>query len=881
MPRVLHRAPRWLDYGTPGFHFFQESSDRQASDAPAHDTASRRIAHRDNEVFYAVGKELRWSTIDILKEANEGGPPPYKVLVTPVPADRPIQQISISRDGSFVAVLTTHTCHVCILPPSESLDFSGQQSLKLKYFTVGETAHVRENSPLVSAIWHPLSPSGTGLVTITKDACVRLWELDQDNRISFSQPTVAVDLKKLANATSAKDDLGASKYGANKGYSADDVDMLVAGACFGGQGLEEEDGWSSMTLWVAMTEGDVYALCPFLPTDFWAPTTLLPSLTTSVVAKATFLAYDGDASDAEKRISRQQEAWLQELDEQDPVCPPGHYDFEVYSRPKKLSPIAKLQGPFQLSPEPLDGEITDIHVIAPKVNQEDLFEDEDFEDLAIGEGLSIGIVCLATSTNQVHVCLNVEGVEAEWLPAKRPRTFQLEEAISHNLLLFETIDLATKGGSAATYPTFTTSPADRYELFTTQPSGIYSLSFRPWIAILEDELAASGGSQGIGFRVDVILKSSTTLVEDITGDVNEPLEHANAAIVVLDDADAEYIALTSVASRPLAAVLDKPSSATHGFEPDNPFQSNPLLTPEARTPYIPSPVFFKASRLPAQIEEWRRASATGVDQGNIKGAVNFSPYTLQKITAAHQIVANETHDLNTAAADLFRRMERMLNEMKAQIDRVRDLSNRVNSVTGEDEFPQSQRPGDPELVRGGRNKIQKRVEQQREKTKEIQDRVERLRNKMRNVGGKEMSLKEKQFAEEVDRIQQTLLGKQQSNPTGPTGILDMENSSLTARTEEDEEQKSLEARFEDVQRVVKQLQAQAEQIQSEREKRDEEAAVADSRPTSRATSITQGADYRQRKMDHVWALLDRESALVDAVSARLEGLQMGTRDAML
>ena len=874
MPKILHRAPRWLDYNTPGYNFFQDKTISKSKATETPEAPSRKIAHRENEVFFAVGKELRWTNIDTLKEAVKGDQPPYKVLITPVPSDRAIQQISISPEGSFIAVLTSHTCHVCILPPPESLDFSDQQKLKLKYFQVGETAHVVETSPLVSAIWHPLSPSGNGLVTVTKDACVRLWELDQENRITFSQPTVAVDLKKLANATSARDDLGASTYGTNKGFSADDVDMLVAGACFGGQGLEEEDGWSSMTLWVAMTEGDVYALCPFLPTEFWAPSTLLPSLTTSVVAKAGFLDNDRDATEHELRTSRQQQAWLQELDEQDPISVPGRYEFDVYSRPKKLSSIAKLQGPFQLSPEPLDGEITDIHVVAPKVNQEDLFEDEDFEDLAVDEGLSIAVVCLATSTNQVHVCLNVEGVEAEWLPAKRPRGFQLDEDTEHNLLLFETIDLAQEG-STKTYPTFTTSPADRYEIFTTQPSGIYSLSFKPWIGMLEDELAPSEGSQGIGFRIDIILKSLSTSVEDISGNINEPLQQANAAIVILDDTDAEYIVLTSDSTRPVATVLDKPAIASHPFEPDDQFQSNPLVTPESRTPYIPSDVFFKKSLLGPQIDEWRRASMSGADRGNIKGAVNFSPYTLQKITAAHQIISEETHDLNTAAADLFRRIERMISEMKAQIDRVRDLSNRVNSVTGEDEFPQSQRPGDPELVRGGRNKIQKRVEQQREKTKEIQDRVERLRKKMRSIGGKEMSLKERQFAEEVERIQQTVLGKQQSNPTGPAGILHMENSNLTTRTEEEEDDhNSVVDRFEEVTRVVKQLKAQAEQIQK---KAEEATAEAESRPTSRASAAAQGPDYRQRKMDHVWELIERETALVNAVSARLEGLQMETR----
>ncbi|PPJ61079.1 hypothetical protein CBER1_07406 [Cercospora berteroae] len=882
MVRVLDRAPRWLNYSTPGFDFFQDKSKTRS--AQKHDAPTKRIAHRGTEVFFAVGKELRWADLRDLKDEGEQREgrhgrntekqQPYKVLLTPVPGDRQIQQISVAPDGNLIAIVTSHTCHVCILPSPEQLRSPEQAPHKMRYFTVGETAHVLEKSPIVSAIWHPLSSLGSGLVTATKDACVRLWELNIHDRSTFSQPTVAVDLKKLANATSAREDLSASKYGVNKGYSADDVDMLVAGACFGGTAGDDEDGWSSMTLWVAMTEGDVYALCPFLPVHFYAPPTLLPSLTTSVVAKSNFLAHDQEASESERRVARQQELWLQELDEQEPIRIPGREDMDVYERPKKLSPIAKLQGPFQLSPEPLSGEITDIHVVAPKVNQDDLFDDDEFEERSIGEGLSIGIVCLATSTNQIHVCLNIEGVEAEWLPMKRSRAFQLEDDSTHDLLLFETLDLAN--GPTTTYPTFTHSPENRYELFTTQPSGIYSLSFKPWIAALEDELAPQDGTKGVEFRLDVILNSSSTTVEHLVGNSLEPLEQANSAIAVIDATDAEFVVLTSASSRPLAALLDHPVAASHPFEPDEYHRNNPLITFESRTPYIPPDEFFQPSRLPGQIEAWRRASSTGADLGNLRGDLNFSPYTLQKFTAAHQILSNETHAINTAAAELFRRVDRMLSEMKDQVDKVRDLSNRINSVTGEDEFPQSQRPGEPELVRGGRDKIQKRVEGQREKTRELQDRVERVRRKMRKVSGKELSSRERQFAEEVDRIQQTVLGGKDTspNPTGPAGILQMENSNLTTRTEEedDEEQDSILSRFEEVQKVVAQLKSQTEQLQKEREAATEEGA---SRPTS--NSDFKGTDFRQRKMDEVWQLLERETALVEAVSTRLENLQMGAR----
>ena len=411
--------------------------------------------------------------------------------------------------------------------------------MRLKSFQLGPTAHVVEQSPLACAIWHPLSPTGEMLVTITYDACVRLWELDTQNRASFDEPALAVDLKKLANATSTQSDFRASKYGTNRGFSPDDVEMQVAAACFGGLGREDEHGWASMTLWIAMTEGDVYALCPFLPSRWKAPAALLASLSTSVVEKNEALG-KGDFTERERRLVEQQCTWLAEVDGQDPVLYPGANELEtveVYARPDdRLSAVPKLQGPFSITPEPDFGEITDIHVIAAKIDDEALYDDS-YVDVDTGdEGLSVGIVCLATTTNEVHVCLDVEGVEAEWLPSKRSRVFTFDDTDDPNeLLLFETIDLAQTEANDDGYPTFTPSPADRYELFATHPLGVASLNFRPWISMLEDELSSPGDS-GAGFRLNVVIDSAKTRVESPVEVEADAATTLDTAVTIFDSA---------------------------------------------------------------------------------------------------------------------------------------------------------------------------------------------------------------------------------------------------------------------------------------------------------------------------------------------------------
>ena len=345
----------------------------------------------------------------------------HQVLKTPVAGQ--IRQLVVSPMGDYLAILTSHTVHVAVLPDSSHLschDAAGP--LRVKTFQLGPTAHVLEQAPVVSALWHPLGHLGACLVTVTSDACVRVWELNRDARHSFDEPALALDLKKLGNASSAHEDFSASKYGTAKAFSPDSVEMEVAAACFGGAGLAEEHGWSPMTLWIAMTEGDVYALCPLLPTKWEPTTTTIPSLTTSVVSTTTMIAHDPDASENDRRVADQQQMWLADIDSQDPMSashPDTFRSFDVYFRPTSPPAIPKLQGPFQITPEPDFADVTDIYAIAPRVDDDALLQDEDDSHMFDREGLSLGLICVATKTGAVHICLDLNRVEAQWLPSRR------------------------------------------------------------------------------------------------------------------------------------------------------------------------------------------------------------------------------------------------------------------------------------------------------------------------------------------------------------------------------------------------------------------------------------------------------------------------------
>lgn len=256
-----------------------------------------------------------------------------------------------------------------------------------------------------------------------------MWELNCDNRWTFDTPSLGIDLKKLVLGKSQEDDFTPYRIGRNRGFSSETVGMEVVAACFGGTGSSEESAWSSMTLWVAMRDGDLYALCPLMPSKWQPSPTLIPSLSTIAVSKNAM--YDGqEASDDQTIVQshREQYQWISNIDSQSPSMVPGASEIspwiETYSRPSYPGPVPMLQGPFQIFPEDFEEEVelSDIHVIAAKLDTDDFWSGEDADsdsEVSEAEGLSASIICVMTRNGKLHLCLDSDGVEGRWLPSKK------------------------------------------------------------------------------------------------------------------------------------------------------------------------------------------------------------------------------------------------------------------------------------------------------------------------------------------------------------------------------------------------------------------------------------------------------------------------------
>jgi nucleoporin NUP82 len=571
-------------------------------------------------------------------------------------------------------------------------------------------------------------------------------------------------------------------------------------------------------------------------------------------------------SESEKKTVDQQCKWLAEVDAQDPILYPGSSELETvetFGRPTSLSAVPKLQGPFQLAPEPDFGEITDIHVIAPKIDDGALYDDVN-EDEESDEGLSVGIVCLATSTNEIHVCLDVDGVEAEWLPSKRSRTYTFDDVDDlKELVLFETIDLAQTEADDDGWPTFTPSPVDRYEFFATHSTGVCSLSLRPWISMLEDELSAPSDS-GAAFRIDIVLDTAHTSVDQA---IDLPASDTANTAVALFDPSLGYLVLTTVNNTPYASVLSTPTATNHFAPDDAPSSTLAQPAPEPRAPYRPAAEFEQPSALPQLLKSARDRNLLGT---GTKSEVRFSPATLQLLTEAHRIMSSDTHRLGMAAAELFRRCERMRAELREQVRKVSEVAERVDTVTGNDETVHDDigeglvDDEDDEENLVGRERIEHRIELVHEKSTELNARYERLRRKMGRLGGKELSAREKAFQTEVGKLERSVLP--QPSP---------DESAADDSPETAIQPSTLASRFDAAlalqQDLLKQVEEAAERVKKERSEAGKESTLA----RASGGSIGVGSQYQKKKLAQVMQMLEREEALLEAAKESLARLQRG------
>lgn len=759
-----------------------------------------------------------------------------------------------------------------MIPESSRLTEKIGKDFKFRTFQLGPTTHVTSQAPVASAVWHPLGVAGLCLVTITSDANVRLWELSVTDRLSFDRPTLSINLQKLADGVSQDQDYSATSIGMNRSvaFSPDSFEMEVASACFA---AKEGGGWSPMTLWIAMKAGDVYALCPLLPERWSPPMDLVPALSATVIANVAAIEDDHEVSHKKKQLAQQQMAWMSDIDAQDAQIVDGvdGEKEEVYFRPSKPGRIPKLQGPFdfELAPpegvqDELDSMLTDIYVIGPKLDlDEDLFGDDDYGDET--QGLSVGVVCLTSRNGRLSVLLDVAGVDAQWLPNKRPKSqYSVEEEDYPSLLTFQVMDtLRPDEQSASNWPVFSPGLDSSYSFYITNTNNVLFISLTSWVFRLEAELNSS--TPGSRFRIDLLSKNESSIREEVHRQKLVDYTNPLSAAVPIRDADLGHFMLTCTAHGPITVVFEPPYEDSDEY-PTRSFTRSPTYETESEallTLYEPRPIYQPSYAL-SQLSGFPQFHQTVKQKhSSLTAPVRLNPTTLTILTDAHKILSEETHRLGEAAAELFRRIEVLQADLKSKVQKANEVAQRVDEITGED----SQDDGP---LNGANENIVHRLEMARTRQEYTAKQMERIRKKVGRGAQKELSDREKAWFEEVSILASKILPPEEPvssvKDADPFAALStsLAQTSLTPQPYE---------RFEEAKTLSGDLVKQAQEI-----------GGSGSRPSSsmgsstgsvfangrRGTRVSKGV--RDQEVLEIKERLERQSEIVERTKERLERL---------
>ena len=369
--------------------------------------------------------------------------------------------------------------------------------------SVGQFYHsLPGSSPVAQVTFHEWGENGSSLLILTQDGILRDYSLEDD----VEEPATTLNLCDDTNGANGN-------TGRSGGFSADDIDGKTAvGFCFG----DGAGDWGKLTLYGLMRNGDILAVCPYLPKkscvavrlsvsrlifEFCSsvPTAYIHALSHFVSSKVDYLSASSPLDDSTnlpsssldkyttiyslqlryvKNLMRQATTHRESLSTV--LREPTTEEDDIEEFVKIVSPAStshhfggarlKRQGPFLLQPAPqeLDGEIEEKANDIAYIHYSPTSTPGSMER---SDSATLGVFMVSYNDGKIDICVEVEKVEARWAEGK---SLRVEESLP-TLVVYETIDL----GLLSTL---------RTSLPTAAPSTIAEIIENNWTTIAKDSL---------------------------------------------------------------------------------------------------------------------------------------------------------------------------------------------------------------------------------------------------------------------------------------------------------------------------------------------------------------------------------------------------------
>ncbi|TIB92557.1 hypothetical protein E3Q18_02288 [Wallemia mellicola] len=488
----------WLE------NLIEAFAERKSDIQQLNDSKSNKLVIRNSDLIFAERNEIKIMSLSELKASDPSTSNiNLKTLHTPT-ITFDIQSLVLNSTKKLLAVVGSHQVVVVVLPrPGYSKLVT--PLIECRSIQVGQYYHaIKGSSEIAKVDWHPWSLSASSLMVLTRDANFREYDISIDSEdpqqsISFVQAAAmpgSVTNQQFSNKS--------------KGFSADDERSTECVSFDIGRG---DSDWGPLTLYGLMKNGDVFAICPFMPNNAQVPTSYIQNLKGITEAKLMKVTED---SLIEARLS-QQMRWLNAVVKQIKLGEENIAGFKC--NPPRATGSLLRQGPYLVQPAPTDEEYesdaSDILIIRPKDCPVDIF-------------------VVAFTDGRVDICLEVVKAEGRW-SSKAVSTnicmkmdliiLQESHATPPIISTYESIKILQSHDFG--YPTLSKDPIYEDTIYISHAEGVHALVFKPWL----DELD----------QVDSLTRDSTLVHVIRTSTTSSAQSTPIVALDVINDAYLGYL----------------------------------------------------------------------------------------------------------------------------------------------------------------------------------------------------------------------------------------------------------------------------------------------------------------------------------------------------
>ena len=447
-------------------------------------------------------------------------------------------------------------------------------------------------------------------------------------------------------------------------FTPDPESFEPASCCFGSGDL----CWRPLTIYTLMRNGDIYALCPVVPSRWLPPSDYLLNLQRELSSALNALADSPDVTASHRLALRQQTRWLEDvLNQQATRRGIGGWKNEWFVRPDSVGPSPKLQGPFLLQPPPIDTSSDEVYAC----------------DITHKETDPVATIATVWSNANVDVYLECEPISAQWVCSKM-RLKQIEQ-IPPVIATFETIELKSplpQDHPRKHWPVFVEDPLTAESFFIAHYAGVEAVDMSEWLKglkVVVDENEAED------FIANKLQRSQGSTVTKITnsGEILTTLHHLIIGCVVLQDPYTGYIALANSETTVHVAELEIPFQMIQE-ETTIPAAGLHVAAADILPSYtasIAQPLYDATMILnePPSLEHFLHANLQRNPQ-LMKGQIYYNAESLEVLRQGREQVKREYEKITTVAETLYARAKQQRAEYERQLLTTHELINRRNEL---------------------------------------------------------------------------------------------------------------------------------------------------------------------------------------------------------